>query len=346
MKNKKVILIADDEPIGRQLLEAILYNEDFELHFAKDGKEALEKTENLIPDLILLDVMMPILDGFEVCKYIKASNKLKNIPIFLITALDDRDSKLKGLELGANDYISKPFDKNEILAKIKNFFKTKSQEIECIYKIKDLNDFLKQIPEIRNVDDIILREYTSENSFIKISNYRNYLTNIFKKEYKVLFYIMHYKTEENEKAIQSLYFDLLLENFFIKKNISSLKSLINKSPKTENLKDCLIVLFDFHNRKIEILNSKYLFIILNHNDVSIHEHSNDIYEVSIGKNDVYLIGTYNIIEFFNHKNNNLKDSIKNFHNIPLETQKQEIENWLKSYAQTNNEDVIFTKICF
>ena len=120
MKIKSKILIVDDESVGRQLLEAVFLTEDYELEFAPNGKTALQSLTFNLPDLILLDVMMPEMDGFEVCMKIRSDEKTRSVPIILITALDDRDSRKKGLESGANDYISKPFDRNEIVTKVKN----------------------------------------------------------------------------------------------------------------------------------------------------------------------------------------------------------------------------------
>jgi DNA-binding response OmpR family regulator len=117
------ILIVDDEPFGQQLLEAVLMEEDYHLLFAENGQKAISYIHEFLPDLVLLDVMMPEMDGFEVCQKIRSDDHLKSIPIILITALDDRDSRKKGIEAGANDYISKPFDRNEVLVKVKNFLK-------------------------------------------------------------------------------------------------------------------------------------------------------------------------------------------------------------------------------
>ncbi|UCH13617.1 MAG: response regulator [Bacteroidales bacterium] len=118
-KNSK-ILIVDDEAVGRQLLEAILFPENFELYFAESGHEAFEKALDLIPDLVLLDVMMPDINGFEVCKKLRSNKMLASVPIIIITALDDKDSMKKGFIAGANDYISKPYDRIEVLNKVKN----------------------------------------------------------------------------------------------------------------------------------------------------------------------------------------------------------------------------------
>lgn len=120
MGNSLKILIADDESIGRQLLEAILVPEGYRICLASDGQKALELALHEDPDIILLDVMMPYLDGFEVCRKLREHETTAHTPIFLITALDDRDSRLRGIEVGADDYISKPFDRVEILGKLKN----------------------------------------------------------------------------------------------------------------------------------------------------------------------------------------------------------------------------------
>lgn len=120
-----LVLIVDDEPIGRQLLEAILQLEDYSLEFAENGRQAYDKAVDLIPDLILLDVMMPEIDGYEVCKRLRKNTLTSHVPIFLITALDDRDSRIRGLEAGADDYISKPLDRVEILAKVKTITQLK-----------------------------------------------------------------------------------------------------------------------------------------------------------------------------------------------------------------------------
>ncbi|MBN1597759.1 MAG: response regulator [Bacteroidales bacterium] len=120
MRSATKILVVDDEPIGRQLLEAILIPEGYSLFFGEDGEQALKLLREYKPDIILLDVMMPKMDGFEVCKKIRGNEETAHLPVFLITALDDRDSKLRGIDAGADDYISKPFDRIEILAKVKN----------------------------------------------------------------------------------------------------------------------------------------------------------------------------------------------------------------------------------
>jgi PAS domain S-box-containing protein len=113
------ILIVDDEPIGRETLAALLYDQGYYLAFAETGAAALVQATALQPDLMLLDVMMPELDGFMVCRRIRADPFLAELPIILLTALDDRDSRLVGLDAGADDFISKPFDRIELRMRIR-----------------------------------------------------------------------------------------------------------------------------------------------------------------------------------------------------------------------------------
>jgi DNA-binding response OmpR family regulator len=120
MSYRSIILIVDDEPVGRKTLEALLLTQNYDLVFASNGQEALAQAEALRPDLILLDVMMPQMDGFETCRRLRAHPQLAEVPIVMVTALDDRDSRLEGIAAGADDFISKPFDRVELRTRIQN----------------------------------------------------------------------------------------------------------------------------------------------------------------------------------------------------------------------------------
>ena len=113
------VLIVDDNPSARETLVAMLEGEGYDLQLAKDGIQALRMLKQLQPDLILLDVMMPALDGFEVCRRIRSTPQLAEVPIILLTALDDRDSLLRGIESGADDFLSKPPDRRELVARVR-----------------------------------------------------------------------------------------------------------------------------------------------------------------------------------------------------------------------------------
>ena len=113
-----MVLIVDDEYIGRETLQSVLEGEGYELEMAENGLQAIEKAKKLLPDVILLDVMMPGMTGFEVCQRIRSDPQIAEIPIIILTALDDRESLLNALKAGADDFISKPFDRYELRARL------------------------------------------------------------------------------------------------------------------------------------------------------------------------------------------------------------------------------------
>jgi two-component system, cell cycle response regulator len=119
MNRNSVILIVDDEESARDTLEALLASGGYDLKFAIDGPSGLEMAKETRPDLVLLDVMMPGMDGFEVCRKLREMEEINNVPIVLVTALDDQDSKLRGIEAGADDFVSKPYDTTELRARVK-----------------------------------------------------------------------------------------------------------------------------------------------------------------------------------------------------------------------------------
>jgi signal transduction histidine kinase len=136
------VLIVDDEPTARETLIAILEGEGYDLHQAKDGTQALQMLKQFQPDLILLDVMMPGMDGFEVCRRIRATSALAELPIILLTALGDRDSLLRGIESGADDFLSKPPDRRELVARVRtitrlNRYRTLVEQRENIRRMAE-----------------------------------------------------------------------------------------------------------------------------------------------------------------------------------------------------------------
>ena len=114
-----MVLIVDDDLTARETLMAMLEGQGYDLQVAKDGIQALKMLEQLQPDLIILDVMMPGMDGYEVCRHIRSTPQLAEVPILLLTALDDRASLVRGIESGADDFVSKPADRRELTARVR-----------------------------------------------------------------------------------------------------------------------------------------------------------------------------------------------------------------------------------
>jgi putative two-component system response regulator len=120
MTNRSRILVVDDESIARITVDALLSAENYEMHFAENGEEGIILAKEILPDVIILDVMMPGMNGFETCRHIRATPGLSEVPILLVTALDDRDSRITGLKAGADEFITKPYDIFELLLRIQN----------------------------------------------------------------------------------------------------------------------------------------------------------------------------------------------------------------------------------
>lgn len=116
---KPTILIVDDEPAGRKVIESVLLNQGYNLEFAPNGREAIKQASAIKPDLILLDLMLPEMDGMEVCQHIRKDRELAEMPIVMVTALDDRNTRIACLDAGADDFISKPFDRAELRARVR-----------------------------------------------------------------------------------------------------------------------------------------------------------------------------------------------------------------------------------
>ena len=126
------ILVVDDNKANVDLLDALLSSRGYTLFKAYSGEDALRMVEDVSPHVILLDVMMPKMDGYEVCRRLKEKDTTRFIPVIMLTALSDIDDKIKGIEAGADDFISKPFQRPELLARVKSLVRVKNllEELE------------------------------------------------------------------------------------------------------------------------------------------------------------------------------------------------------------------------
>ncbi|MEG4963114.1 MULTISPECIES: EAL domain-containing protein [unclassified Microcoleus] len=153
-----VILIVDDNPNNLKLLFDFLRESGFKVLVAKDGESAIEKLQEVSPNIILLDVMMPGIDGFETCSRLKASVATKDIPVIFMTSLTDRVDKVKGLSMGAVDYITKPFQQEEVLARLQIHLRLRN----LTKTLEEQNVLLKEEIEARKDAEAALQKLTFE----------------------------------------------------------------------------------------------------------------------------------------------------------------------------------------
>jgi two-component system sensor histidine kinase/response regulator len=139
--HKANILIVDDTPTNLRLLTSILSSAGYVVRPARNGQIALASALSAPPNLILLDIMMPEMDGYEVCRRLKADNQTKNIPVIFISALNDIEEKIKSFELGAVDYITKPFHAEEVLARVNTHLTIRHLQDNLLAQIAELDAF-------------------------------------------------------------------------------------------------------------------------------------------------------------------------------------------------------------
>ena len=139
------ILVVDDNEFNVHLMDILLTKEKYQIVKAFSGKEALEKVHSDNPDLILLDIMMPDMNGYEVMGQLKADDNYKDIPILLLTAVSNPDDIVKGFKLGASDYVTKPFSKEELLIRINHQVALIAAKNEIVKKNEELQQMIDKI---------------------------------------------------------------------------------------------------------------------------------------------------------------------------------------------------------
>lgn len=154
---KDTLLIVDDIPANVSVLYKFLSQEGFKVLVAQDGKSAIQRAEYGNPDLILLDVMMPGMDGFEACRILKSQENTREIPIIFMTALADTVDKVKGFSLGASDYITKPFQHEEVLARVTNHLNFRKLQKQLQARTWELERRNKESTQARQVAEMANR---------------------------------------------------------------------------------------------------------------------------------------------------------------------------------------------
>lgn len=143
---KPTILIVDDEPKNVKLLAARLSRSPFRLEKAYSGREAIKKVQTILPDLILLDVMMPQMDGYEVTRHLKSDSEFSQIPIILVTSLDGKEDKIKGMLAGADEFLTKPVHTLELMARIKSMIRLKQYQEQLSNRRESKSHFSSNTP--------------------------------------------------------------------------------------------------------------------------------------------------------------------------------------------------------
>ena len=153
MLEKPTLLIVDDEERNIRLLKAMLMAKNYHLLEASRGEEALRIVSATPPDMILLDVMMPQMDGFEVCRRLKGDEKTRKIPVILVTALSEKQHRVKAMEVGADDFLSKPVDLTELTVRVKSLLRIKSYHDELFNSYQEIAAKNEKLEELQKAKE-------------------------------------------------------------------------------------------------------------------------------------------------------------------------------------------------
>ena len=163
------ILIVDDIPKNIQVLGNILLNEKYQISYTQNGKEALSLINTNKFDLILLDIMMPVMDGYEVCRKLKENAETRDIPIIFLTAKAEKESIIKGFNLGAQDYVTKPFNAEELLARVRTHLelKNKTEQLQSINQILE-KKVAERTAELKKANEQLSTLEKAKSEFLSI----------------------------------------------------------------------------------------------------------------------------------------------------------------------------------
>ena len=158
-RSDKSVLIVDDNSVNLQILSTIIIAQGYTVHLASSGLEALTIVRSESISIILLDIRMPEMDGFEFCRQLKADPQTQDIPVIFISAYNDEQSILTGFELGAVDFISKPFLKEEVLARLRNHLRMEDMRLQLLQQrigLEDVNEKLEAEIDQRKLNEDLL----------------------------------------------------------------------------------------------------------------------------------------------------------------------------------------------
>ncbi len=176
------IVIVDDVPANLKVLSSLLSSQAYKVRPVTTGAQALRAVESALPDLILLDIRMPEMDGYEVCRHLKSDPKTMQIPVIFISAADDIDTKVKGFELGAVDYITKPFQDAEVLARVDthiNLFRLRHKLNQKIVALEQANTRIKELSIRDELTGLYNRRHFNEQAiqfFNSAKRYKKHLS--------------------------------------------------------------------------------------------------------------------------------------------------------------------------
>jgi len=171
------ILVVDDVETNLRLVQGHLRREGYRVQLASSGEEALLRIEEEQPDLVLLDVIMPGLDGFETCRRIRQDASTRHIPVILLTSLNDLDHKVQGQEAGADDFITKPFDRNELLVRVRSMLRIKALHDRLTQKINELESAkirLRRLADTDSLTSLFNKRYLTKTLKLEIERSNRY----------------------------------------------------------------------------------------------------------------------------------------------------------------------------
>lgn len=201
-ERKRSVLVVDDVPKNIQILGSILRDEGYEISFALNGKDALKKVEASRPDIILLDVMMPEMDGYQTCSHLRENESTMDIPVIFLTAKTDEESRIRGFQVGAQDYVTKPFNTPELLARVNTHLQLKEVRDEMFF----VNKQLRQENMLR---ESILNKLAITNEKLKdADNIKNEFISILSHDMGTPITVI----KANLEMIEEIYFQYLDEN--------------------------------------------------------------------------------------------------------------------------------------